>query len=129
MPVPLTDEDIHALFGSLSRVLESLPAAKIRVVAGDAGFDLGRIPDGLDEAGTGTRRPPIMSGIHGQWNEWGRERRLRVLPKLAEAIETFQKPRTGGGEVNAAILKHGYRFENGGFVPVNAFGEIPKLTH
>jgi hypothetical protein len=55
---------------------------------------------------------------------WGNERRIRILPKLAEAIETFLSAKGRAGELNAAILKHGYRFENGGFVPINARGEI-----
>jgi hypothetical protein len=126
MPTPLTDEEIDALFGSLFRLLESLPAAKIPGVAADAGFDAGLIPDGLDETGHFTRRPPITSAIRGQWNQWDNERRVRVLPKLAEAIKTFLQPKGRDSEVNAGILKHGYRFENGGFVPVNAKGEIPQ---
>lgn len=124
MPIPLTDEEIDGLFGSLTRVLEDLPAAKIPTVAADGGFDAALIPDGLDETGTGTRRPPIMSAIRGQWSLWERERRVRTLPKLAEAIQAFRAKQGRDDEVNRAVLKHGYRLENGGFVPVNARGEI-----
>jgi len=89
MPIPLTDEEIDALFGSISCLLEGLPAARIPGVAAS----------------------------------FGSTRNLRSR-LLAEAVETFQKGRTGRGEVNAAILKHRYKFENGGFVPVNALGEV-----
>jgi hypothetical protein len=121
----LTDEELVELYGSLRRLLEELPAGKIRGVAGDAGFDLGRIPDGISEDGTGIRRPPILSGIDGQWSEWGRNQRERNVPKLAEAINSFYESKGDRGKVNSAILKHGFRFENGGFVPVNALGELP----
>jgi len=122
----LTDLEVDCLFGSLMKVLNACPAAEMRNLAGDAGFDRSQIPDGIAEDGIGLRRPPIHSGIDGQWNSWDGQRRRSTLPKLAEAIEGFCRSRGGGREVNAAILKHGFRFENGGFVPVDALGNMPS---
>jgi len=122
----LTDEQVDCLFGSLMNVLNASPATEMRNLAGDAGFDRGQIPDGIAEDGIGVRRPPILSGIDGQWNSWDSQRRRSTLPKLAEAIEKFRRSKGGGGEVNAAILKHGFRFEYGGFVPVDALGNVPS---
>jgi hypothetical protein len=42
----LTDEEIDCLFGSLRRLLHDQRSGIIRSIAGDAGFDLGQIPDG-----------------------------------------------------------------------------------
>lgn len=125
----LTEQETVELYGSLRRVLESIPAQKIRIVAGAAGFDLGLIPDGIVDYQTGfSRKPPILSGIDGQFGQWEAERRAAMIPRLAEELVLFLKGRGEDGSevVNRAILKNGYRFENGGLVPVNAAGEIPK---
>jgi hypothetical protein len=114
----LTDEHIDCLFGSLRRLLQDQRSGIIRSIAGDAGFDLGQIPDGMTHGMI--QRAPILSAIDGQWNQLERPRRERLLPRFAEALVREAKD-----EVNARILKCGFRFENGGFVPVNAAGEIP----
>lgn len=123
----LTDEEVNSIFGSLMSVLHTCcPAAEERNLAGAAGFDRGLIPDGIAENGIGVRRPPVESGIDGQWCGWDARQRRLVLPRLADVIETFRRSRGGGGEVNAALLRHGFRFENGGFLPVDALGNIPS---
>jgi len=115
----LTDESIDCLFGSLRRLLEEQRSGAIRGIAGDAGFPLGLIPDGM--AGGGTQRAPILSAIDGLWGSWDPGRCERTLPRFAEALAR----QAGIGEVNSRILKCGFIFSNGGFVPVNAAGEIP----
>jgi hypothetical protein len=119
MPSPLTVEQIDGLYGSLRLLLQEQRSGIIRSLAGDAGFDLGQIPDGITNGSTS--RAPILSAIDGQWGSWERGRQERTLPKLAEAVARSATL----AEVNARILKHGFKFENGGFVPVNAAGEIP----
>jgi len=42
--------------------------------------------------------------------------------KLAESLAGY----AGIHAVNVQILKNGYKFENGGSVPVNAGGQIPE---
>jgi hypothetical protein len=115
----LTDENVDCLFGSLRRLLEEQRSGAIRGIAGDAGFPLGLIPDGI--ANGGTQRAPILSAIDGLWSSWERGRRERTLPRLAEAVSRD----AGISEVNSRILKCGFKFVNGAFVPVNAVGEIP----
>jgi hypothetical protein len=115
----LTDEDIDCLFGSLRRLLQDQRSGIIRSIAGDAGFDLGQIRDGMTNGGI--QRAPILSDVDGQWNLLERARRERLLPRFAEALAREAKD-----EVNIRILKCGFKFENGGFVPVNAAGEIPR---
>jgi hypothetical protein len=115
----LTDEDIDCLFGSLRRLLEEQRSGAIRGVAGDAGFPLGLIPDGM--ANGGIQRTPILSAIDGLWGSWDRGRRERALPRFADALTR----EAGISEVNSRILKWGFKFDNGGFVPMNAVGEIP----
>jgi hypothetical protein len=116
----LTDEETSGIYGALSLLLHTLPSGKIRPVAGDAGFDLGQIRDGMADSGL-RNRGPIESDIDGQWNTFDSDRKERTLRRLAEAIGREM----GTGVVNDAILKYSYKFENGGFVPVNAAGEIP----
>ena len=127
MVSPLTICNIQDLYGSLRRVLHECPATEIRVIAGAAGWDLGRIPDGLDEGGTGTRRPTIESAIDGQWLEWAESEDLRRtrLRHLAQVLVDFYASRGTEQKVQRAILKNGYCFENGDFVPVDATGQIP----
>jgi hypothetical protein len=120
MSVLLTEEEISGLYGSLRRLLHEQRSGIIRSLAGDAGFDLGLIPDGMTNGGI--QRAPILSAIDGQWSQWDEARKSRTLPKLAESLANC----AGLPEVNAKLLKHGFRFENGGFVPVNATGEIPR---
>ncbi len=115
----LTDENMACLYGSLRRLLHDQRSGIIRSVAGDAGFDLGLIPDGIVNGGI--QRAPILSAIDGQWCMWERDRQERTLPRLADALARD----AGIIEVNGRILKCGFKFENGGFVPVNAAGEIP----
>lgn len=116
----LTDEETSGIYGALRRLLHALPSGKVRPVAGDAGFDLGQIRDGIVDGGF-RNRGPIESDIDGQWNTFDRDRKERTLRRLAEALEREK----GTSTVNDAILKYGHKFENGGFVPVNAAGEIP----
>jgi hypothetical protein len=91
----------------------------MRSVAGDAGFELELIPDGIVNGGI--QRAPILSAVDGLWSTYDRGRKERTLPRFAEALEREK----GISEVNKRILKCGFKFENGGFVPVNAAGEIP----
>jgi len=116
----LTDEDINCLYGSLRRLLHEQRSGIIRSIAGEAGFDLGQIPDGTNEGG-GIQRAPILSSIDGQWSAMDQSRRARLLPRFAEALARD----AGLVEVNNRIRKCGFRFEGGGLVPVNAAGEIP----
>jgi hypothetical protein len=116
----LTEENIDCLFGSLRRLLEEQRSGAIRGTAGDAGFPLELIPDGM--VGGGIQRAPILSAIDGLWGSWDRGRRERTLPRFADALTR----QAGIGEVNSRILKCGFNFSNGGFVPVNAAGEIPS---
>lgn len=115
----LTDEDMACLFGCLRRLLQDQRSGIIRSIAGDAGFALELIPDGIVNGGI--QRAPILSAIDGQWGTWELERKGRTLPRFADALAR----ESGIVEVNARILKCGFKFENGGFVPVNAIGEIP----
>ena len=120
MANPLNDEEVSCLYGSLRLLLQNQRSGIIRSLAGDAGFELGLIPDGLTNGGI--QRAPILSAIDGQWNTWDSDRKRRTVPKLAESLAGH----AGVHAVNAQILKHGYKFENGGFVPVNAAGQIPE---
>jgi hypothetical protein len=119
MSNPLNGEEVAGLYGSLRLLLQRQRSGIIRSLAGDAGFDLGMIPDGMTDGGI--QRAPILSAIDGQWSTWDDARKNRTVSRLAEALAS----EAGVQTVNAQILKHGFRFENGGFVPVNAAGEIP----
>ncbi len=100
----------------------------MRGIVGGAGWDLGRIPDGLDENGIGTRRPLIESAIDGQWGEWMDSEEVQIvrLRNLAFELIHFLDRKGTADNVQASILKNGFRFENGDFVPVNAAGRIPE---
>lgn len=115
----LTDEEIDCLYGTLRGLLHDQRSGLLKTIAGEAGFALDLIPDGLHNGGT--QRAPILSAIDGQWAQWERGRRERTLPRFADALGQ----RTTLKELNARIVKCGFKFENGGFVPVNAAGEIP----
>ena len=125
MPSALTPSEITDLCGSLRRVLHECPAGQIRPIAGAAGWDLSRIPDGLDENG-GIRRPAIESAIDDLWGEWPNSDRLTHLRHLAQELINFYEPKGMTAKVQKSILKNGFRFENGDFVPVDATGQIPE---
>ncbi len=99
-------------------LLTKQTGAKTRSIAGEAGFDLGFIPTARNPDRY-RDRGPVEGGIDGQWANWNDERGKRVLPKLAAALVTSMGS-IGESEVNKAILSTGFRFESGGFVPVNA---------
>lgn len=124
MELPFTETEITELYGVLRTVLHRCPANEIRIIAGNAGWDLGSIPDGLDEEGKFTRRPEIESAIDGQWNELQSDIRIRRVRGLARALLQFLAPRGRTNELQDAILHVGFRFENGDFVPVDATGKI-----
>jgi hypothetical protein len=126
MPSAFSEEQVTLLYGALRRVLDDCPASKIRTIAGDAGWDLGQIPDGLDPKTGYTRRPAITSAIDGHWGIFTHEQRCNRLRHLAQALCDFLKPRGLESEVHNALLKHEFGFANGDFVPVDAKGRIPQ---
>jgi len=126
MPSALSPNQVIELYGSLRWVLHQCPAGQIRGIVGAAGWDLARIPDGLDETGTGVRRPIIESAIDGLWAEFSEETRQARLRNLAQALIDFYKPKNMTDKVQSAILKNGFSFLNGDFVPVDATGQVPR---
>lgn len=126
VPLPLTSSEVQELYGALGRVLSGCPATQMRIIAGDAGWDRGLIPDGIDEDGYGTRRLPIESAIDGQWAQWDDETKARRARRLAQALLDYFEPRGMEDRVNNAITHCGYNFVNGDFVPVDAAGCIPE---
>lgn len=125
MPLPLNSREIQELYGTLARVLDGLPATQLRVVAGDAGWDRGQIPDGLDETGQFTRRPPIISAIDGQWAQWDETTKAQRVRRLGQALIDNLQPKGMAHLVNDAVRHCGFKFVNGDFVPVDATGRIP----
>ncbi len=125
MPLPLSSREIQELYGTLSRVLSGIPASQMRVVAGDAGWDRGQIPDGLDETGRFTRRPPIESAIDGQWAQWNEATKAARVRRLGQALIDYLEPKGLGHQVNDSIRHCGFNFENGDFVPVDETGHVP----
>jgi hypothetical protein len=79
----LTDMQVTDIFGIL---YNDISAAKSRIITGEAGFDVGLIPDGMDEDGKGTRRPPIFSAVDGQWSLMTKDRREKILPRLSKSL-------------------------------------------
>ena len=122
MPSALSDEQVEQLYGSLRLVLHECAASQIRILAGAAGWDLGAIPDGMDESGRCIRRPPQERAIDGHWNTWNPELKRTRLRLLAAAL----CERESETKVQKELLKSGFRFINGDFVPVNAHGEIEE---
>jgi len=129
----MPEEALHGIYGTLRMMLQELRSGLLRRVAGEAGFDLGMIPDGLTDGGI--QRAPILSAIDGQWSTFDAARKERMIGWLAEALSrqlgktnppTDGEVERGTAIINARILKYGFKFENGGFVPVNAVGQIPS---
>jgi len=75
MADPLNDEEVSCLYVSLRLLLQNQRLGIIRSLAGDAGFDLGLILDGLTDGGI--QRAPILSAIDGQWHTWDGDRKRR----------------------------------------------------
>jgi hypothetical protein len=125
MPSPLNSSEIQELYGTLAKVLDGIPAAQMRVVAGDAGWDRGQIPDGLDETGQFTRRALIRSAIDGLWGQWDEVTKAKRVRRLAQALIDYLNPKGMAHQVNYAIRHCGFNFVNGDFIPVDATGRIP----
>ena len=119
----LTDEDIDCLYGTLRLLLQQQRSGIIRSLAGNAGFDLGMIRDGITDGGI--QRKEMLADIDGQWNAWDRRRKERTLPRLANTLANHAGIPAGIDVVNSRKAHCGFKFINGGFVPVNAVGEIP----
>lgn len=120
MTAALSDEQVVDIYGALRLLLHKCPAAKIRIYAGAAGWDLALIPDGMDPVGYGTRRPGQESAIDGQWGLWTADQKRAKLRSLAAVLSE----NTSEAEFRRALLRTGFGFLNGDFVPVNARGEI-----
>lgn len=120
MTAALSDEQVAHIYGTLRLLLHKCPAAKIRIYAGAAGWDLGLIPDGMDPSDYGTRRPPQESAIDGQWGSWTADQKRTTLRSLAAVL----CENTSETEFRRALLGTGFGFLNGDFVPLNARGEI-----
>lgn len=105
----LNGDQINCLYGSLRRLLQDQRSGIIRSIAGDAGFDLGRIRSGLRNGMI--QRAPILADIDQQWGALHIEQQRELLPRFADALLREAKD-----EVNIRIAKCGFRFENGQFV-------------
>jgi hypothetical protein len=116
------ESQIADLYGMLMSLLHEQSVSSIRKIAGEAGFDRTLIPDGLTP--TGAEKPPVLSAIDGQFGTWESARRAATLPRLAGALLRQLKQRGMDYRLNEQLREIGWGFENGGFVPVNALGEI-----
>lgn len=125
MPLPLSQDEINGLYGTLARVLCGLSVPQMRTVAGDGGWDRGQIPDGLDETGQFYRRGPVESAIDGQWAQWDEATKAARVRRLAQALLDNLQPKGMANRVNDAIRHCGFSFVNGDFVPVDAVGHVP----
>src|SRR5438874_3575818 len=87
-------------------MLQELRSGLLRRVAGEAGFDLGMIPDGLTDGGI--QRAPILSAIDGQWSTFDAARKERMIGWLAEALSRqlgkTNPPTDGEVERGTAII-------------------------
>jgi hypothetical protein len=96
------------------------------VITGGAGWPLDQIPDGLDEDRIFTRRPLQESAIDALWGRLDPDTRVSRVRNLCAELVNYYEPRGRSEEIQRAILKNGFRFENGDFVPVDASGKIPE---
>ena len=103
-------------------LLHAESVSSIRKIAGEAGFDRTLVPDGL--TATGAEKPPVLSAIDGQFGTWESARRAATLPRLAGALLRHFKQKGMNSRLNDQLKEIGWRFENGGFIPVDAHGEI-----
>lgn len=127
MPMPFTSDQIQEIYGVLRSILyQDCSAADMRIIAGEAGWDLGSLPTGLNDSGY-TLRPAISSAIDGYWSQWDESVKIKRLRLLANALSRhFEKRMDGRDFVNKALANVGFRFANGEFVPVDAAGKVPE---
>jgi hypothetical protein len=59
-----SEEDIDCLYGTQRALLHDQRSGILRSMAGDAGFALEQIPDGITNGGI--QRAPILSAMDGQ---------------------------------------------------------------
>ena len=65
-----------------------------------------------------------MAALDWQFGQWGHDRKAKTLPLLAEALKRHLHGKGMEHQLNDRLKDAGWRFENGGFVPVDAHGEI-----
>jgi hypothetical protein len=124
----MNEEELSGIYGTLRKILHEQRSGVIRNIAGEAGFDLGMLPDGKTESGSGIQREPILTAMDGMWSTFPDDRKERTLRRFAEALAPevgiTNPPQDGAvergiGLINERIRKHGFKIENGVFVPVD----------
>lgn len=123
----MNEEELSGVYGTLRKMLHEQRSGVIRSIAGEAGFDLGMLPDGKTDSGSGIQREPILTAMDGLWSTFDDDRKERTLRRFAEALAPevgyTNPPQDGAFErgiqlINERIRKHGFRIESGVFVPV-----------
>lgn len=125
MSSALSDDQVTKLYEDLRRDLEECPASKIRTIAGASGWDLATLPDGYNYDTGYTIRQPILLGIDGYFRTFGPDQQRDCVRHLANELSLFFKTQGEERKVQQTISKHGFGFENGDFVPVDASGKVP----
>jgi hypothetical protein len=113
----LSDEQVERIFGALYLVLSECAASKIHIYAGAAGWP--QIPDG--RKGEGYARAEPLSAVQGWWLSFTPEDKRQSVLRLATVLSKREGPEKVEGELRTL----GFGLRDGGFVPVNAQGDLP----
>jgi hypothetical protein len=117
MSFALSEEPVGKIFGSWYLVLSKCSASQTHILAGAAGWP--PIPDGKNPNG-GFRRAEPLNAVMNWWVSFDPERKREAVVRLASVLSCHE----GEQKVEDELRTLGFGFRNGGFVPVNARGEV-----
>ncbi len=117
--VALPDVDVNRVYAALRSELNNLSVQNIRNTVAAAGFDVTRIPAESEARGGAGSRAEVMPAVDRLFGEMARDAQLTAISILAERL--MQGDAERAERIRQLLLRHGFEFINGTFVPVGLF--------
>jgi predicted nucleotide-binding protein len=110
---PISEQEIHKLYGAIRSEFVHLPTQSIRNVAAAAGIDVTRITSKAEKKSGIGSRAEIMPQVDSLFGEMDIENKMTALKIITQRVI---EDRTDVKEKVESILeKHGFRFKDGQF--------------
>jgi hypothetical protein len=116
----LAPDEVERVGQALLSELSELSIPQMRIAIAKAGLDATSIPATSEERGGAGSRAEVVPAMFKAWSRLTIEAKERALPILGERLMNNSER---GKRVAHLLVQHGFRFEQGVFVPTNLLDE------
>jgi predicted nucleotide-binding protein len=124
--IPLSEQQIHKIYGAIRSEFINLPTQSIRNVAAAAGIDVTRITSKAEKKSGMGSRAEIMPQVDALFGELNIEDKVTALQIIAQ--RTFEGRADVKENVDRIFEKHGFRFKDGQFSRVTKAKSSEPVT-